>query len=123
LNKNKNKFKFVKLLNGYKQFDPTRGANYILDLIVSKSDVKLNRRVQLFRPLGRIEFIPMGFASEEAKLYLVIPFLPSLPLTQTQIVDFFEMFQRLSFDNVKNVNLFIVHLIPSNYFVISSVFD
>ena len=27
-------YKFVKLINGYKRFDPTRGIDYLLDLLM-----------------------------------------------------------------------------------------
>jgi Chondroitin N-acetylgalactosaminyltransferase len=32
-------YKFVKLINGYKRFDPTRGIDYLLDLLMETDRV------------------------------------------------------------------------------------
>ncbi|CAF4321998.1 unnamed protein product [Rotaria socialis] len=63
-----------KLLNGYRQFDPTRGTHYIMDLLlVDQDQVEYTKRVELMRPLGLVETIPMPFVTETTKIYLILP--------------------------------------------------
>ena len=49
-----------KLINGYRRFDPQRGMEYILDLLLNivieeeKKEVELSHRVDLLRPLSEV---------------------------------------------------------------------
>ncbi|CAF0885288.1 unnamed protein product [Rotaria sp. Silwood1] len=66
--------KFKKLLNGYRQFDPTRGTHYIVDiLLIDDNKKEYIKRAELMRPLGLVEIIPMPFVTETTKLYLILP--------------------------------------------------
>lgn len=66
--------KFHKLLNGYRQFDPTRGTHYILDLVlIDNMKTEYIKRTELMRPLGLVEMIPMPFVTETTKLFLILP--------------------------------------------------
>ncbi|UJR21143.1 hypothetical protein I4U23_024242 [Adineta vaga] len=66
--------KFKHLQNGYRQFDPTRGTHYILDLILTdKNKNELVKRAELMRPLGLVEIVPMPFVTEKVKLFLILP--------------------------------------------------
>jgi hypothetical protein len=66
--------KFHKLLNGYRQFDPTRGTHYILDIVlIDENQIKYTKRAELMRPLGLVEMIPMPFVTETTKLFLILP--------------------------------------------------
>ncbi|CAF0839088.1 unnamed protein product [Adineta ricciae] len=66
--------KFKHLRNGYRQFDPTRGTHYILDLIlIDKSANEIVKRAELMRPLGLVEIVPMPFVTETTKLFLILP--------------------------------------------------
>lgn len=48
-----NRLRFKKLINGYRQFDPTRGTHYIMDLLLIDQDhIEYTKRVELMRPLG-----------------------------------------------------------------------
>ena len=43
------------LLNGYRQFDPTRGTHYILDMcLVDDQSIEYVKRAELLRPLGKL---------------------------------------------------------------------
>lgn len=45
--------KLKKLLNGYRQFDPTRGTHYILDLsLLDENRIEYIKRTEVMRPLG-----------------------------------------------------------------------
>ncbi|CAF0896535.1 unnamed protein product [Rotaria sordida] len=66
--------KFKKLLNGYRQFDPTRGTHYIVDiLLIDENQKEYIKRAELMRPLGLVEIIPMPFVTETTKLHLILP--------------------------------------------------
>lgn len=49
-----------KLANGYRRFDPQRGMEYILDLVLNvlvdgaTDPVEINHRVELLRPLSEV---------------------------------------------------------------------
>jgi len=83
--------KLKKLLNGYRQFDPTRGTHYILDLaLLDENRIEYIKRTELMRPLGirhnklefigkislilgLVELIPMPFVTEITKVFLILP--------------------------------------------------
>ena len=69
---------FRSLINGYKQFDPTRGSQYILDLLLydNEQGIELHKRVNLMRPIGHVEIIPMPYVTETTKINLVVTFTP-----------------------------------------------
>lgn len=114
----------MRLLNGYKQFDPTRGSAYILDLIVSTksltssaqndSFIQMHRRVNLMRPLGQIEILPMPYVTESPKITVVIAFICSNDQKMfKEIQSFFNMYQKRVLDvkdQIDRVNLFLVYL-------------
>ncbi|XP_060103857.1 chondroitin sulfate glucuronyltransferase [Heteronotia binoei] len=66
------------LLNGYRRFDPMRGMEYQLDLLLEATTQKghgrlLAKRVSLLRPLSRVEIIPMPYVTEATRVQLVLP--------------------------------------------------
>ncbi|KAM6450771.1 chondroitin sulfate glucuronyltransferase [Liasis olivaceus] len=66
------------LLNGYRRFDPTRGMEYTLDLLLEAVTQKghrrlLAKRVSLLRPLSKVEIIPMPYVTEATRVQLVLP--------------------------------------------------
>ncbi|KAL8164762.1 UNVERIFIED_CONTAM: Chondroitin sulfate glucuronyltransferase [Gekko kuhli] len=67
-----------RLLNGYRRFDPTRGMEYQLDLLLEATTQKghghlLAKRVSLLRPLSKVELIPMPYVTEATRVQLVLP--------------------------------------------------
>jgi hypothetical protein len=107
------RFVYRSLLNGYKQFDPTRGAHYILDLIVydNKLNVSLHKRAHVMRPLGLLEPILMPYVTETTKISLVVAF--TWEHAHQEIDDFFQMYEQYAI-GVKEVadklTLFVVYL-------------
>ncbi|XP_053118518.1 chondroitin sulfate glucuronyltransferase isoform X2 [Hemicordylus capensis] len=72
------RFRKRQLLNGYRRFDPTRGMEYTLDLLVEAATQKghrhvLAKRVHLLRPLSKVELIPMPYVTEATRVQLVLP--------------------------------------------------
>ncbi|XP_043850342.1 chondroitin sulfate synthase 2 [Dromiciops gliroides] len=66
------------LLNGYRRFDPTRGMEYTLDLELEALTAEgarqhLTRRVQLLRPLSRVEILPVPYVTEASRLTVLLP--------------------------------------------------
>ena len=110
---NTNKYAFRKLLNGYKQFDPTRGAFYILDLLLLDNNlgIELHKRVNVMRPLGTVEIIPMPYVTESSKINLVVIF--TVDYNFKEIQDFFQSFEQFILDIkeiAEKINLFVIYV-------------
>ncbi|XP_044533773.1 chondroitin sulfate glucuronyltransferase isoform X2 [Gracilinanus agilis] len=76
------RFRKQRLLNGYRRFDPARGMEYTLDLLLEAVTQRghrraLARRVSLLRPLSRVEILPMPYVTEATRVQLVLPLLPT----------------------------------------------
>lgn len=65
----------IRLINGYRRFDPMRGMEYLLDVDTRDrtSSERTSRRVQLLRPLSYVEFVPMPYVTETSRVNLVLP--------------------------------------------------
>ncbi|XP_069502119.1 chondroitin sulfate glucuronyltransferase [Ambystoma mexicanum] len=66
------------LLNGYRRFDPTRGMEYTLDLLLDAVTQKghrqiMTKRVSLLRPLSKMEIIPMPYVTEATRVQVILP--------------------------------------------------
>lgn len=71
-----NIYLYSRLVNGYRRFDPLRGMEYILDLSLkdtSNKNLELQKRVQLVRPLGKVEVVPMPYVTETTSIHLILP--------------------------------------------------
>nr|CAB3230711.1 chondroitin sulfate glucuronyltransferase-like [Phallusia mammillata] len=100
-----------KLINGYRRFDPQRGMEYILDLVLNvivekeKEEIEISHRVNLLRPLSQIEIIPMPYVTEAAKVNII------LPLTRDErghFENFMKFFAKVCLNNDENAALIIV---------------
>ncbi|XP_048514629.1 chondroitin sulfate glucuronyltransferase isoform X2 [Athalia rosae] len=71
---NKEKFKYIKLLNGYKKYDASRGMDYILDMVFLNTETKeeLVKRVEVCKPLGKVEILPVPYVTENARINLIL---------------------------------------------------
>ncbi|XP_062977553.1 chondroitin sulfate glucuronyltransferase [Elgaria multicarinata webbii] len=72
------RFQKRQLLNGYRRFDPTRGMEYMLDLLLEAVTQKghrhvLAKRVSLLRPLSKVEIIPMPYVTEATRVQVMLP--------------------------------------------------
>ncbi|CAK9814853.1 Chondroitin sulfate synthase 2 [Anthophora plagiata] len=70
----RSKLKFNKLLNGYQRFDASRGMDYILDLEFTDIDTGkvLKKRVQVCKPLGKVEILPVPYVTENTRINIVL---------------------------------------------------
>ncbi|XP_046743414.1 chondroitin sulfate synthase 2 [Diprion similis] len=70
----KGKMKFKKFLNGYKKYDASRGMDYILDLVFDEVETKeeLVKRIEICKPLGKVEILPVPYVTENARVNLIL---------------------------------------------------
>jgi len=80
------------LENGYRRFDPQRGMDYILDIILVASSVpfpsdfdpnsntpsklktiELSHRLQVLKPLSHVEIVPMPYVTETSRVNILLP--------------------------------------------------
>ncbi|GIY99687.1 chondroitin sulfate synthase 2 [Caerostris extrusa] len=68
------KFIYQKLVNGYKRFDPTRGTEYILDMLFLEetSGQEILKRINAVRPLNEVEIVPVPFVTEHTRVVLLV---------------------------------------------------
>jgi len=64
------------LINGYRRYDPQRGMEYVLDVLLKVvtddgNEVEVNHRVDLLRPLTQPEIVPMPFVTEAVHVNVI----------------------------------------------------
>ncbi|XP_069815695.1 chondroitin sulfate glucuronyltransferase-like isoform X2 [Dendropsophus ebraccatus] len=100
-------FRKRRLLNGYRRFDPTRGMEYMLDLLLEATTERghvgvITKRLSLLRPLGLVEILPMPYVTEATRVQLILPLLPS---DIDHIAGFLDAFATNLLDPQENVAL------------------
>ncbi|KAK2514086.1 chondroitin sulfate glucuronyltransferase [Columba guinea] len=108
------RFSKRQLLNGYRRFDPTRGMEYTLDLLLEAVTQKghshvLAKRVSLVRPLSKVEIIPMPYVTEATQVQLVLPLTVQELDFVANFLDMFAMNTLDTHDNALLTLLFIYH--------------
>lgn len=108
------RFSKRQLLNGYRRFDPTRGMEYTLDLLLEAVTQKghshvLAKRVSLVRPLSKVEIIPMPYVTEATQVQLVLPLTVQELDFVGNFLDMFAMNTLDTHDNALLTLLFIYH--------------
>uniref|UniRef100_A0A8C7A4E3 Hexosyltransferase n=2 Tax=Nothoprocta perdicaria TaxID=30464 RepID=A0A8C7A4E3_NOTPE len=108
------RFSKRQLLNGYRRFDPTRGMEYTLDLLLEAVTQKghthvLVKRVSLVRPLSKVEIIPMPYVTEATRVQLVLPLTVQDLDFVANFLDMFAMNTLDTHDNALLTLLFIYH--------------
>ncbi|XP_039609164.1 chondroitin sulfate glucuronyltransferase [Polypterus senegalus] len=101
------RFRKQRLLNGYRRFDPTRGMEYTLDLVLEAYTQKghshiISKRVELLRPLSSIEIIPMPYVTEATKVQVILPVIAQ---DQDYVGNFLDMYVMNALDTHDNVVL------------------
>lgn len=115
LNKRYNKrYSFSHLVNGYRRFDPFRGMEYILDLSMHDthaSNVAVEKRVHLVRPLGQVEIIPMPYVTENTQVNLILPVSDE---DKDEFGSFLDAYAHTCLDTGDNTNLLIIFVYKNN---------
>ncbi|CAF2813716.1 unnamed protein product [Rotaria sp. Silwood2] len=109
------RLKLKKLINGYRQFDPTRGTHYIMDLsLIDQSHMEYIKRVELMRPLGLVEIIPMPFVTETTKVFLILPIYTD---EQSIAIRFLRHANKTLFDKETRdkFELLLTHVVTTKY--------
>lgn len=101
------RFKKRQLLNGYRRFDPTRGMEYTLDLVLEAFTQKghsqmIKKRVSLLRPLSQVEIIPMPYVTEATRVQVI---LPVTARDKDYVGNFLDMYVMNTLDTHENVLL------------------
>jgi len=99
----------IQLLNGYRRFDPLRGMEYTLDLSIRDTLSGKDKvcRIELVRPLGKVEMVPMPYVTESTRVNIVLPVSME---TKDEVVSFLDMYAHTCLDAGDNANLFVVFL-------------
>lgn len=99
----------IRLLNGYRRFDPVRGMEYILDLTMVDRDTTMEvmKRVQLLRPLSKVEIVPMPYVTESTRVNLILPVTMG---TKDEVVSFLDAYAHTCLEAGDNANLFVVFI-------------
>nr|XP_023663158.1 chondroitin sulfate glucuronyltransferase-like [Paramormyrops kingsleyae] len=101
------RFRMHRLLNGYRRFDPTRGMEYTLDLVLEAFTQKghsqvIAKRVGLLRPLSSIEIIPMPYVTEATRVQVILPITAN---NQDYVGNFLDTYAMNALDTHDNVLL------------------
>lgn len=76
LQKYEGSIQYRRLVNGYRRFDPSRGLDYILDLAFRDSTGRQTiKRLEITKPLGRVEMLTMPYVTENSRVYMLLPIL------------------------------------------------
>lgn len=108
--KYKNIYLYSRLNNGYRRFDPQRGMEYILDITLrdtSQSNLEVEKRVQLVRPLGQVEIVPMPYVTELSRITLVLPVAEE---DRDGVGTFLDNYAHTCLDAQENTNLFVIFI-------------
>uniref|UniRef100_A0A5S6PZZ8 Hexosyltransferase n=1 Tax=Trichuris muris TaxID=70415 RepID=A0A5S6PZZ8_TRIMR len=109
-------FRFQKLLNGYRRFDPVRGMEYTMDLEFADTTGRLrNRRVYLLKSLGKSSILPVPFVTEATTVTLLLPVtVADIEAASEFLAEFRENYLE-SGENCKLVTLLLMRHDKSEY--------
>ncbi|XP_067121714.1 chondroitin sulfate glucuronyltransferase [Centruroides vittatus] len=104
---------FERILQGYRKFDPTRGMEYIVDLIYKNEEtgISTTKHLQIIRPLTKLEIIPIPFVTEHTRIILILIIKSS---NQVEAIKFLENYSKSCLDKQDNTVLLLVFLYNPN---------
>lgn len=107
-----NRFLRARIVNGYRRFDASRGMEYILDLVLIDRQTKqeIFKRVQLVRPLGEVEIVPMPYVTENTRVNLLLTVHPG---EKDDVLSFFDSYAHTCLESGDNTYLFVVFVYES----------
>ncbi|XP_066589072.1 chondroitin sulfate synthase 2 isoform X2 [Prorops nasuta] len=107
--KYKNMLQFKKLINGYQRFDVSRGVDYILDLsfIEKSTNREIKKRVEICKPLGKVEILPVPYVTENTRINMILVIEPS---RKQDALDFMENYANSCMQNKYKTFLMVVLL-------------
>ncbi|XKL59141.1 hypothetical protein PGB90_000157 [Kerria lacca] len=68
-------YRFSSLTNGYRKFDPSRGMDYILDIVFqhTTTNERIQKRIEVCKPLGKVEMLPVPYVTENRRVNILLP--------------------------------------------------
>ncbi|PNF25352.1 hypothetical protein B7P43_G10932 [Cryptotermes secundus] len=96
------------LINGYRRFDPSRGMDYRLDLAFrdTRTGQEVHKRVEVCKPLGRVEVVPMPYVTENVRVNLILQVEAESKL---EAMKFMENYARICMEKRDKTFLMLVH--------------
>ncbi|KAJ4439449.1 hypothetical protein ANN_07573 [Periplaneta americana] len=100
---------YRRLINGYRRFDPSRGMDYHLDLAFRDTTTgrEVHKRLEVCKPLGRVEVVPMPYVTENVRVNLVLPVEAEHKL---EAIKFMENYARICMEKRDKTFLMLVLL-------------
>ncbi|XP_066997099.2 chondroitin sulfate synthase 2 isoform X1 [Anabrus simplex] len=100
---------FRRLIDGYRKFDPSRGLDYQIEMAFKDTSTghEVLKRLEVFKPLGKVEVIPMPYVTENNRINLV---LPVEAVTRDQAKHFMEQYARICMEKRDKTFLMLVLL-------------
>lgn len=97
------------LTNGYRRFDPSRGMDYRLDLAFrdTRTGQEVHKRIEVCKPLGKVEVVPMPYVTENVRVNLVLPVEAEFKL---EAIKFMENYARICMEKREKTFLMLVLL-------------
>ncbi|KAK6627535.1 hypothetical protein RUM44_010013 [Polyplax serrata] len=70
----KGQLQYLKLVNGYRRFDSTRGMDYILDMDFKDEATQKNvhKRLEICKRLGPVELVPVPYVTENTRVNMIL---------------------------------------------------
>ncbi|KAJ9598451.1 hypothetical protein L9F63_010847, partial [Diploptera punctata] len=100
---------YRRLINGYRRFDPSRGMDYRLDLAFRDTTTgrEVHKRLEICKPLGRVEVVPMPYVTENVRVNLVLPVEAEY---KTETITFMENYAKICMEKRDKTFLMLVLL-------------
>ena len=98
---------FQRLINGYRRFDPSRGLDYKLDLAFrdATNGREVHKRLEVSKPLGRVEVIPVPYVTENTRVCLVLPVTIE---TRSKVAEFIQQYNSVCMEKKDKTFLMLV---------------
>ncbi|KAJ8928907.1 hypothetical protein NQ314_018478 [Rhamnusium bicolor] len=112
-NKYPKDLQYRRLINGYRKFDLSRGMDYTLDLGFRDLNTgkEVIKRFEVCKPLGRVEFIPVPYVTENTRVTILLP----IQETEVQLaMEFLTNYATLIMDRKEKTFLMLVLLYQYN---------
>lgn len=102
-------FQYRRLVNGYRRFDPSRGLDYKLDLAFrdTTNGHEILKRLEVSKPLGRIEVVPVPYVTENTRVCLVLPVTLE---TKSMVARFIQQYNSICMDKKDKTFLMLVFM-------------
>ncbi|KAH9370715.1 hypothetical protein HPB48_013978 [Haemaphysalis longicornis] len=102
----------LSVIDGYRKFDPTRGLNYVMHLLLKNetSRSETSRTLEFLRPLGRSEILSMPYVTEHTRLIMVL-FVKEKELDHVAV--FIEEYAKTCLEKNDNTMLLLAFLQPA----------